>query len=290
MADIKGVGKPITYAEDNPISEWVESLRKERDDLKRPPSSAEERDLLGRWLGYRGRDELEEIVGSACYAYSHFDMDHQWRYLLSDHIRTEAGHGWGYIRQGDTVNPGRDHAKPDPEFEQKYGLTPRVEHHELQRRDLLSYVIAGNLWPYGHVTAATIQSILITTPQILHFEETVVQAEERGHHDAILQKIHDYVWELIEQQGEEPVRQRIAEIDGTALNNRSRTIFDPPRREFLRKYFNTTFENVAKFHEWREYLYQNVLGFPPEPVKIKNWPAEIPQPEPIAAPPGRALG
>ena len=37
-------------------------------------------------------------------------------------------------------------------------------------------------------------------------------------------------------------------------------------------------ENVAKFYEWRDYLYLNVLGFPAEPVHIKNWPPEIPQP------------
>jgi hypothetical protein len=38
-------------------------------------------------------------------------------------------------------------------------------------------------------------------------------------------------------------------------------------------------ENVKKFPAWREYLYLNVLGFPPEPVYIENWPAEIPQPK-----------
>lgn len=276
--DIRGVGKPITYSDDNPVSGWVEELRKQRDDLKRPPADEAERVLLGRWLGYRGRDELEEIVGSGCYAYSHFEMDPEWQYLLADHIRTEAGHGWGYIRQADTVDPSRDHSKPDPEFQEEYGLTPRLEHRALQRRDFLSYLIAGNLWPYGHVTAATIQSILITTPQVLEFEERVVHAEERGHHDAILQKLHDYVWELVERHGEEPIRKRVAEIDAAALNSRSRTIFDPPRREFLREYFQTTFENVTKFPEWREYLYLNVLGFPPEPVYIKNWPPEIPQP------------
>lgn len=111
-------------------------------------------------------------------------------------------------------------------------------------------------------------------------EERVVQAEERGHHDAILQKIHDYVWELIEEYGEAPIRRRIAEIDAKALNSRPRTVFDPPRREFLRKYFNVPLENVRQFHAWREYLYLNVLGFPPEPVHIENWPEGIPQPKP----------
>jgi hypothetical protein len=38
-------------------------------------------------------------------------------------------------------------------------------------------------------------------------------------------------------------------------------------------------ENVAKFYDWREYLYLNVLGFPPEPVHIKHWPPEMPQPQ-----------
>jgi hypothetical protein len=63
------------------------------------------------------------------------------------------------------------------------------------------------------------------------------------------------------------------------LSSRPRTIFDPPRREFLRKYFNVPLENVRKFPAWREYLYLNVLGFPPEPVYIENRPAEIPQPK-----------
>ena len=285
MADIRGVGKPITYSENNPAAAWVSNLRRERDKLKREPREQAERVLLGRWLGYRGRDEIENIVGSAAYAYTHFapDLDSEGRYILADHMRTEAGHGWGYIRQANAIDPSRDHSQPDPEFIEQYGLTPRTEHHNLVRRDFLSFLIAGNLWPYGHVTAATIQSILITTPQVLDFEHRVVEAEERGHHDAALQKIHDYVWQLIDRYGEEPIRKRIAEIDAQALNSRSRTIFDPPRREFLRKYYNTTFDNVQKFHEWREYLYFNVLGFPPEPVYIKTWPAEFPQPTPVAA-------
>lgn len=277
MSDLRGVGTPVTYTDDNPISVWMDNLRKERGALKREPKDQAERALLGRWLGYRGRDELESIVGAAAYAYSHFEMDPEFRYHLADHMGTEAGHGWGYIRQGDQVDPTRDHSQPDPDFEPQFGLLPRVQHLAIQRRDLLSFIIAGNLWPYGHATSATIQSILVTTPRVLDFEENVVHAEERGHHDAMLQVIHDYVWKLIDRYGEEYVRKRIAEIDAEALNSCSRTIFDPSRREFLRAHFNTTFENVTKFHAWREYLYLNVLGFPPEPVFIKNWPSEIPQ-------------
>ncbi len=278
MADIRGVGKKISYSEANPITAWLEEFRKKRDGLKREPKDDAERELLARWLAYRGRDELESIVGSACYAYAHFDMDHEWRFLLADHIRTEAGHGWGYIQQANALDPRRDHSQPDPEFERQYGLLPRVEHTQLLRRDFLSYILAGNLWPYGHCTAVTIQGILISTPRVLDFEERVVHAEERGHHDAILQKIHDYVWELIEEYGEAPIRRKIAGIDSKALNNRCRTIFDPPRREFLRRHFNVPVDNAQKFHEWREYLYLNVLGLSPEPVYIENWPKEIPQP------------
>ena len=85
-----------------------------------------------------------------------------------------------------------------------------------------------------------------------------------------LQKIHDYVWELIEQYGEWPIPRRIAEIDAKALNSRPRTVFDPPRRQFLRKYFNVPLENVRKFPEWREYLYLNVLGFPLSPFTSRT--------------------
>jgi len=276
MADIRGVGKPITYSDDNPISNWIEELRESRKPHKREPQNDAERELLARWLGFRGRGELEHIVGAACYAYSHFEMDSEWRYLLADHIRTEAGHGWGYIRQADLVDPSRDHSKPDPEFAQEYGLVPRVEHAELLRRDLLSYLIAGNLWPYGHCTAAT-RGIQITNARVLEFERTVVHAEERDHHGKILQKTHDHVWQLIEEYGEAPIRRRIAAIDAQSLNSRSRAVFDPPMREFLRKYFDGTIENVSKFHEWRTYLYTSVLGFPPEPLTIKDWPEEIPQ-------------
>jgi hypothetical protein len=280
--DIRGVGKPIPYSDDNPVGQWIETLRKGRQANVREPRDQAERELLGRWMAYRGRFELDHIVGSACYAYSHFEIDDEWKMILADHIRTEAGHGWGYIKQGDYIDPSRDHTKPDPEFPEEHGLLPRVEHAALIRRDFLSYLMAGNLWPYGHTTAVTIGSIMVTTPRTIEFEERVVQAEEQGHHDAALQKLHDYVWGLIDYYGEEPIRRRIAEIDAASLNARSRTIFDPPQREFLKKHFDTTYDNLTKFHEWREYLYLNVLGFPPEPVHIKTWPREVPQPTPVA--------
>ena len=285
MADLRGVAKPITYSEDNPIAEWVDGLRRQRDALKREPCDQAERELLGRWLGFRGRWELEHIVGLGCYAYTHFaaELDSEWREILAEHIRTEAGHGWGYIRQGDVVDPSRDHALPDPEFAEQYGLAPRVAHAELQRRDFLSYLIAGNNWPYGHCLSLTIGGISLTTPRVLDFEHRVVHAEERGHHNAALQKIHDYVWTLIERYGEEYVRKRIAEIDAASLNSGSYIPFYPPWRNFVRKYFDAPLDSVARFHEWREYLYLNVLGFPPEPVHIRDWPAEIPQPTPAAA-------
>ena len=85
------------------------------------------------------------------------------------------------------------------------------------------------------------------------------------------------MWQLIDAYGVAPIRRRIAEIDTQSLNSRSRAVFDPPMREFLRKYFDGTIENVSRFHEWRAYLYLSVLGFPPEPVLIKDWPEEIPQ-------------
>jgi hypothetical protein len=282
--DIRGVGTPISYDEDNPISEWSQAFRHHRDAQKREPRDDAERKLLARWMGWRGRMELEQIVGSAAYAYAHFtgDLDSEWRLLLADHMRTEAGHGWGYIKQGDLIDPSVDHSQPDPDFEDQYGVTLNYPHMELMKHDFLSYLIAGNLWSYGPVTAHTIQNIIITTPKVLDFETRVVEAEERGHHDAALQKLHDYVWTQIEFYGEEPIRKRIAEIDAASLNARSRTVFDPPQREFLKKHFNSTCENARKFYEWREYLYLNVLGFPPEPVSIKTWPPEIPQQLPVA--------
>ncbi len=277
MADIGGVGKTITYSEENPVGEWMDKLRKEREKVKREPRSDEERRLLGRWLGYRGRDELQCIVGSAAYAYTHFasELDSEWRLLLADHMRTEAGHGWGYIKQGDLVDPSIDHGQPDPAFTEEYGVYPRQDHWAIMTRDFLSYLISGNLWPYGHCTALTIQSINITTPKVLDFEERVVHAEERGHHDAILQKLHDYVWQQIDNYGEGYVKKRVAEIDAAALNAGSRICFDPPRRDFLRKYYDVPLENASKFFEWRRYLYHNVLGWEPEAVTIRDWPKEI---------------
>ena len=115
MADIRGVGKKITYSEDNPISAEIEALRKSRDNIKRPPKDDEERERLARWLAHRGRDELEVTVGTACYAMAHFEMDCEWRYFLAEHAGTEAGHGWGYICQANAIDPSRDHSKPDPE-------------------------------------------------------------------------------------------------------------------------------------------------------------------------------
>ena len=286
MADIRGVGKPITYSDQNPVAEWVEStLYMNRDHLKHEPRNDEERVRLARWLGFRGRQELEGIVGSAAYAYANFaaDLDSEFRYLLAEHIGTEAGHGWGYIRQADALEPGRDHGQPDPEFEAQYGLTRGRDHAALMRRDFLSYLFAGNNWPYGPCTAVTIQGINTTTPKVLDFEYRVVHAEEKGHHNAILQKIHDYVWELIEREGEAPIRKRIAEIDEAALNAGSRVCFDPGMRNFLRQYYDAPLENVTRFYEFREYLYLNVLGFPPEPIQIKTWPPEIPQPRLVSA-------
>ncbi len=285
MADIRGVGIPITYSDDNPIEHWMNDFRKQRERLKRKPKDDAERRLLARWLGYRGRDELESIVGSATYAYTHFagELDSEWRLLLADHIRTEAGHGWGYIKQGDMLEPSTDHGLPDPEFTREYGVYPRQDHWQIMTRDFLSYLISGNLWPYGHCTAATIQSIVVTTPKLLDFEERVVHAEERGHHDAALQKLHDYVWMLIERYGEEYVKRRVADIDAAALNAGSRVCFDPPRRDFLRKYFDVPVENAGMFFEWRRYLYLNVLGWEPEPVQIRDWPREVPAPQQLAA-------
>ena len=63
--DIRGVGKQITYSDDNPVSEWIEELRRQRQAQAREPRDQAERELLGRWLAYRGRFELDHIVGSA---------------------------------------------------------------------------------------------------------------------------------------------------------------------------------------------------------------------------------
>jgi hypothetical protein len=280
MPDLAGVGTPITFSEDNPISRDVETLKKRYGAERREPKNDQERQVLARWLAYRGRDELECIVGSASYAYTHFaaELDSEWRLLLADHIRTEAGHGWGYIQQANALDPSYDHAAPDPEFVEQYGLTPRTEHLALQQRDFLSFLIAGNMWPYGFVTSLTIQNIKVTTPKVVDFETRVVEAEEHGHHDAALQKVHDYAWSLIDRYGKSYIQKRIAEIDAQSLNARSRTVFDPPRREFLRQQFNVPFENAVLFIPYRKYLYENVLGWTPEAVTISNWPEEVPVP------------
>ena len=36
-------------------------------------------------------------------AMAHFEMDCEWRYFLAEHAGTEAGHGWGYIRQANAI-------------------------------------------------------------------------------------------------------------------------------------------------------------------------------------------
>lgn len=284
MAGIEGVGTRITYSEDNPISAWVTKTKKEFDAKRRPPASDEERKLFARWNGFRGRRELNLTSGSACYAYCHFsgELDPEFQYLLLDHAKTEAGHGWGFIRQADLMDPEMDHSKPDPELTEKYGPRVSLEHWQLITRDFLSYLIGGNLWPYGHATAMTTASI-ITTPKLDDFLVHTVHAEERSHHDAILQKMHDYIWRQIELYGFQPIRKRIAQIDNEALNNNSRLAFDPPRRDFVRKYLGNPVNNLEKFFEWRRYLYLNVLGWEPEPVTIRNWPEDVPVPKQIAA-------
>ena len=279
MADISGVGTPITYSEDNPVSQWMSRVRGEFETKRRPPADDAELKLFARWNGFRGRRELDLTVGSACYAYSHFraDLDAEWQFLLMDHARTEAGHGWCFIRQSDAMDPSIDHAQPDPDLTREFGPQVSQAHTNLVSRDFLSYLIAGNLWAYGHCTAMTTISI-VTTPKLTDFLENVVQAEERTHHDAILQKLHDYVWSLIERYGFESIRKRISEIDEEALNNCSRLPFDPPRRDFVRQYLGNPVHNLEKFYEWRRYLYLNVLGWEPDPVTIRNWPSDVPVP------------
>src|SRR5258707_5807344 len=98
MTDIRGVGKTITYSEDNPISAEIETLRKNRDNIKRAPKDDAERELLARWLAHRGRDELEITVGTACYAMTHFEMECEWSYLLAVQAGSDAGHACSSIR------------------------------------------------------------------------------------------------------------------------------------------------------------------------------------------------
>ena len=275
MADIRGVGKRITYSEDNPILNAVKAWRNKRWEQMRPPANDEERVLLADWLGFRGRDEIVNIVGAATYAYTNYDLDIEWRYLLSDHIAEECSHGWNFIKLGDKLDPTKDHTQPDPEFPRKYGLDQRSGHQDILRRDLLSYLIAGNLWVYGHVTASC-RLPIISAPEVIHYQRTDQLAGEEGHHLRSLQKLHDTVWEMIEREGEEPIRKRIAAIDQEALRNRSRTVWDPPTREFLVNHLGCSLEMVPLFLAWREYLYLNVLGFPPEPVEIPEWPTGVP--------------
>ena len=64
MADLRGVGKPITYEDDNPLTQWTDELRNVRYAQKREPRDQAERELLGRWMGFRGRWELEHIVAA----------------------------------------------------------------------------------------------------------------------------------------------------------------------------------------------------------------------------------
>jgi len=119
MADIRGVGKPITYSDEgSPIEDFMRNLRREWEARRREPRDQAERELLGRWLGYRGREELECIVGSATYAYTHFagEMDSEWRRILADHIGTEAGHGWG-------LHSARGPGGPEP---RSHAAGPRV--------------------------------------------------------------------------------------------------------------------------------------------------------------------
>jgi hypothetical protein len=275
MANIEGVGTPITYSEDNAVQRRIREWRDRRWEQVRQPSNDQERLLLADWLGFRGRDEIVGIVGAATYAYTHFDMDMEWRRILSEHIEEECGHGWNFIQLGNKLDPTKDHTKPDPEFENRYQLGRRWNHWALITRDFLSYLFAGNLWIYGHVTA-TCRLPIISDERVVHYQRTDQLAGEEQHHYRALQKIHDHVWELIDRYGEAPVRKRIAEIDAEALNNNSRTLWDPPTRDFLLEHLGCTLEMTPMFFAWREYLYLNVLGFPPEPVTIREWPAGLP--------------
>jgi len=76
---------------------------------------------------------------------AHFETDCEWRYFLAEHAGTEAGHGWGYFRQANAMDPSRDHSKPDPEFDRQYGPSPRTELHRITKRDCLSYIYSDNL-------------------------------------------------------------------------------------------------------------------------------------------------
>jgi len=277
LANLAGVGTPITYTEDNPILNRIKEWRKKRWGQVREPQNDAERVLIADWLGYRGRREAgpDGTVGAATHAYTHLEMDLQWRHLLSEHIAEECSHGWSFVQLADKIDPSKDHSKPDPAFVEKYGLGARNNHGAIIRRDFLSFIFAGNPWVYGHVTAS-VRLPGITTPEVVHYQRTSQLAGEEEHHYHMLQKIHDTVWELIDGYGEFAIRRRIAEIDEEALNNNSRTIWDPPTREFLVNQLGGSLEMAPLFPAWREYLYLNVLGWEPEPVTIKEWPAGVP--------------
>lgn len=277
MTDIRGKGTPITYDRNNEYLTWMWGLSKERAKRRREPRTDAEKKLLAEWLAYRGRWELEHIVGSACHALAHFDIDPEWRWTITDHIRDEAGHGWGYIRNAQAIDNSRDYTKRNLDWEDRYGLLPRADVYAVETRDFLSYLFAGNLWIYGHLLSMTIQDIDLITPRLDDFQRNVVQAEEGEHHNAILQKMHDYVWELIEQFGEESVKKRIAQIDQDRLNVRCLVPFDPSWRTFLVEHLGSSLECVDRFHEFRRYLYLSVLGWEPEPVNIRYWPEQRPQ-------------
>jgi len=282
---LEGVGTPITYSEDNPILNRIKEWRKKRWQQVREPKNDEERTLIADWLGYRGRNECGPgTVGAATYAYTNFDIDLQWRHLLAEHIAEECDHGWNFVQLADKIDPSKDHSKPDPVFPAKYNLGQRPKFGPLVRRDFLSFIFAGNPWIYGHVTA-TCRLPGITTPEVVHYQRTSQLAGEEEHHLHMLQKIHDTVWEMIDEQGIEPIKKRIQDIDQEALKSRSRTIWDPNDRDFLVNVLGGSLEMAPLFLDWRRYLYLNVLGWEPDPVEIPEWPEGVPMsmPEPAAA-------
>jgi hypothetical protein len=282
MANLAGVGTPITYTEDNDILETVREWRKRLQADVHPPRNDAERVLLADWLGFRGRDEVVGICGAAAYALSHFELDIDWRVMLAEHLEEETGHGITFIRFGDKLDPSKDHRQPDRAFEEKYGLGFRSNHSSLLKRDFLTYLIAGNLWVYGHVTASC-RGPLISDPELRRWQVEQQGPGEREHHYHALQMLHDYVWSQIERYGEQAIRTRIAEIDQEAMNNNSRTLWDPPTRDFLVNHLECSLDMAPLFFEWRRYLYLNVLGWEREPAVIREWPAGVPQAMPVAA-------
>jgi hypothetical protein len=119
MPDIRAVGKPIPYSDDNPVSNWIENLREQRKAHKREPRNDAERKLLARWLGYRGRGELERIVGRR---HAHCTAMIQMAFA-ADHLRTEAGHA-GAIQQANDAT--RVAITLPTEFETEYGFAPAI--------------------------------------------------------------------------------------------------------------------------------------------------------------------